>query len=1026
MAESRRLADLHLGQPGLLTYIPSDGPDRPGILHSARITSHAPRFNIVGTTANLYAPSRPGVPNPSSKLHKTLRVQGRYLLNSHPEACIGGPAAFSDILKDSLSRSKHSDDLQDQRDTLAMGDVTDAGPNIYTTTPLLAVVTGESGQKLRLVVANKSQWQWGEHEDALLHLSVMDISHQENETIWTGDGLPIVNVKFVTTWWQTARARWLLVQTQSTVTLLQPELHSVPVPQHHAHSSSDAFQPPSFIAPNRLIVLDHKDIGGNGISDVWFIPASIGSLPQLGVIDQCGYWSIWTLMGTWQVNMNTLRLSLYKCGHICDGVLPSIPPHTTHPAQRHGMLLIGQTCTDDSSDLPSMPEQDSKDRIVSSPHYFLIWNAGNLVLLDLETEKIIQKLDIVRQSRLAPDWIIGVEQSPANPRHVFVLTARQIIWLDLALTQGAAETVVLRPTLLLACSHVGFDNEDYRMSTCRASEDNGSSTMVFIHSPNVGQLTVYWFGLAPETQLPQYHRHMTSLSSAGQHSAINKAQLIKVWPAKLEDDPQASGKPGPGLEYIRNDVKFYQMTILGEDLSVRYCICASSPDPTINVTLPTIRVSWSHSEERRRHKKRRKRLLRQMGNLFVVPDGMTDENMNTLLMKRKTINIEVPNQDAAKYEPRPKLLKVDGIMQEISSQLSSAIDRGACGLPTDMIAFIRHTFDHCTLENGTIPLTSWMQLFSNAEEPIAYDPLSDSMEPDMWELLRSTGNSAIVTQLRRRDVDGNEPSSSVLEYSSLVKQFSDFWLQSAPSLPQEMQLVRLIWVCEVARDFYLSSYGCLVQDVPLLEPFLEAGTSSDAERHAADDITQQSSHRSTQPDIKVAASSPAEPVSSPGANEAAEPVDAAFQRLRLLCPTLTPGTLGPLKPPKVLSYWPSERGVDTDDYISSVALAEEAKFSHIKERRRRVESRKRAQSEKYKLPPMKRPVGETKREEDTFVDLTQRRTPAMQIMSSQQAVPGSSQSFVVAGPSVAMSQPVSGVFGDRKVVKKGKRKSGFR
>ncbi|CCE32813.1 uncharacterized protein CPUR_06678 [Claviceps purpurea 20.1] len=943
MAESRRLADLHLGQPGLLTYIPSDGPDRPGILHSARITSHAPRFNIVGTTANLYAPSRPGVPNPSSKLHKTLRVQGRYLLNSHPEACIGGPAAFSDILKDSLSRSKHSDDLQDQRDTLAMGDVTDAGPNIYTTTPLLAVVTGASGQKLRLVVANKSQWQWGEHEDALLHLSVMDISHQENETIWTGDGLPIVNVKFVTTWWQTARARWLLVQTQSTVTLLQPELHSVPVPQHHADSSSDAFQPPSFIAPNRLIVLDHKDIGGNGISDVWFIPASIGSLPQLGVIDQCGYWSIWTLMGTWQVNMNTLRLSLYKCGHICDGVLPSIPPHTTHPAQRHGMLLIGQTCTDDSSDLPSMPEQDSKDRIVSSPHYFLIWNAGNLVLLDLETEKIIQKLDIVRQSRLAPDWIIGVEQSPANPRHVFVLTARQIIWLDLALTQGAAETVVLRPTLLLACSHVGFDNEDYRMSTCRASEDNGSSTMVFIHSPNVGQLTVYWFGLAPETQLPQYHRHMTSLSSAGQHSAINKAQLIKVWPAKLEDDPQAS-----------------------------------------------------------------------------------DENMNTLLMKRKTINIEVPNQDAAKYEPRPKLLKVDGIMQEISSQLSSAIDRGACGLPTDMIAFIRNTFDHCTLENGTIPLTSWMQLFSNAEEPIAYDPLSDSMEPDMWELLRSTGNSAIVTQLRRRDVDGNEPSSSVLEYSSLVKQFSDFWLQSAPSLPQEMQLVRLIWVCEVARDFYLSSYGCLVQDVPLLEPFLEAGTSSDAERHAADDITQQSSHRSTQPDIKFAASSPAEPVSSPGANEAAEPVDAAFQRLRLLCPTLTPGTLGPLKPPKVLSYWPSERGVDTDDYISSVALAEEAKFSHIKERRRRVESRKRAQSEKYKLPPMKRPIGETKREEDTFVDLTQRRTPAMQIMSSQQAVPGSSQSFMVAGPSVAMSQPVSGVFGDRKVVKKGKRKSGFR
>jgi RNA polymerase I-specific transcription initiation factor RRN6 len=49
-----------------------------------------------------------------------------------------------------------------------------------------------------------------------------------------------------------------------------------------------------------------------------------------------------------------------------------------------------------------------------------------------------------------------------------------------------------------------------------------------------------------------------------------------------------------------------------------------------------------------------------------------------------------------------------------------------------------------------------------------------------------------------------------------------------------------------------------------------------------------------------------------------------------------------------------------------------------------------------------------------------------QIMSSQQGAPGSSQSQGLFGPSIAMSQPVSGIFGDRKKAKKNKRKSGFR
>ncbi|KAG5930709.1 hypothetical protein E4U53_002167 [Claviceps sorghi] len=1017
MAENRRIADLHLGQPGLLTYISSYGPGRPGILHSTRITSHAPRLNIIGTTANLYAPSRPACSNPSSNPRKTLKVQGRWLANSHPEAFIGGAHAFSGMLKDSLNRSEHSGNSQDGRDTLVMGEMSDLRSRHPTVAPMLAVVTGESGQKLRLAVARKTQWRWGDHQDALLHLSILNTSQQENETVWIGDGLPIVNVKFVTTWWLSRRVRLLLVQTQTSVTLLQPEIHSIPVP-HHAKPRSDTFQPPSYIAPNPLITLRHKETGGNDLSDVWFIPAYVGSLPRIGVIDQCGYWSIWTLFGAWQVGMNTLRLSLYKCGHIHEGVLPSIPPLPAYPSERHGMLRLGGTRLDNASDPAFTPGQDSEESEKSTKNQVLIWNAQKIVLLDLETEKFLPQLDIVRQSRLAPDWIIGVEPSPANHSHVFVLTARQIIWLDMSLAPGAAKAV-LRPTLLLACSHVGFGNEDYRISTCPASEDGLNSTMVLIYSPNMSQLTVYWFSIAPETQLPQYHRQVTSLSSEENESAIDKAQLIRICPAKLEAS-WISDEPGPGSEYARHNVKFYQMTILGEDLSVRYCICTSLAGESIPVTLPTFQVSWSRSRERRRFKKRRRKLLKHLGDTFVIPDGMTDEHMDTLLNGRrgaKSNNDEKPDQEAAEHTPRPKLLNVDRISREITFRLLSAIDRGACGLPTGMIPFVRSTISQGMLESGTMPLTSWMELFSNVEEPIPYSEPNDGMEPDVDELLRSTGENIVVTQLRRRAVD--EPPGSVLRYPSVLNQFSDFWLQAAAtSFPQEMHHARHVWVCEAARDYFLSSYGFAVQDVPLFK----TGTSDDAQDGHADNISEPPSQH-TQPCPKIAASSPAGLVSpSPGAG------DAAFQRLRLLAPTLEPGTLGSLKPPKVLSYWPTKRGVDVGGYVSSIAVAEEARFSHIKERRRRVESKMKAQSEKYKIPPFRRqgfPASDSLREDDVVADFTQRRPP-VQIMSSQAAVPDSSQSFGVAGPSVTMSQPVSGAFGDRKKVKKSKRKSGFR
>ncbi|KAJ4173152.1 hypothetical protein NW754_012161 [Fusarium falciforme] len=142
------------------------------------------------------------------------------------------------------------------------------------------------------------------------------------------------------------------------------------------------------------------------------------------------------------------------------------------------------------------------------------------------------------------------------------------------------------------------------------------------------------------------------------------------------------------------------------------------------------------------------------------------------------------------------------------------------------------------------------------------------------------------------------------------------------------------------------------------------------------------------------------------------------------------------KQSSVLSYWPTERGVGTEDYVSSVAVASDKKFDDARQRLQRIETKRKAHAEKYKLPAFMRQGGSSQR---ATQGSSQVRPPAdegtslpalpaqpVQIMSSQQRVPESSQSQGLLGPAFTMSQPVSGVFGDRKKVKKGKRKSGFR
>jgi RNA polymerase I-specific transcription initiation factor RRN6 len=229
----------------------------------------------------------------------------------------------------------------------------------------------------------------------------------------------------------------------------------------------------------------------------------------------------------------------------------------------------------------------------------------------------------------------------------------------------------------------------------------------------------------------------------------------------------------------------------------------------------------------------------------------------------------------------------------------------------------------------------------------------------------------------------------------------------ADKVPEELQRRRRARVEELAKDLFMSTCGVMFQDVPLFGP---VHPESAADRQ-----------KSMPSSVNILPSTPTkrEITSSPPATPSYSAPDAAFQRLRLLCPSLRAGKLGDVKQASILSFWPTERGVDTKDYVSSIVLANDKQFDEARERLRKREAKRKAQ-EKFKRPAFMR-QGLPSEERRKGGELGTQPGPA-QVLSSQ-LVPPSSQ---IQGPQVTMSQPVAGVFGDRKKVKKGKKKSGFR
>ncbi|KAL6920377.1 hypothetical protein FSST1_004403 [Fusarium sambucinum] len=1028
MAETRRLTDLIHGHVGSLTYLPPEkATTQVGTFHTSRITSEAPHFKVIGSSAQLYPPSKSPSPEVSSNLWQERRIQKRWLLQAHPEAFMGN-SAVSTLLEENMNRYSRVEGEISDRPLLSIGQMTNVSDQWRVAgSPMLAAATGESGELLRLSRVDQSKWQWGADKHTTLQPSVIDPDDPEEEAIWASDGLPISQVKFATSMSRYDAIRWLIVQKQTSTTILNPEYHKIPVAQSSTAADLNIQHPRlSRIDPNPIMTISHKMTGGNAQMDVAFNPNSKGQSPQIAIIDECGYWSIWNILG----GRPRTRLSSCKFGHISDGLLDETPSTTEHKAEKHGILFVGAAEVDSFWEDESQNADEFEESAKRSSH-LLIWNREKYEVIDLESHIALPQLSLLARPKSKPDAVLDIRISPANQNHIFVLTMRTLYWIDLFATRREEDSLSKKPTILISCPRL-LDREALRMTTCLTTEGKQQAVMVFVFSPTHRQLETYWFGHSKQTGLPYWHRDVLSLPNEG-NAVQGDIQSLEIHPAKLSQD----GKPssGPGADYYRGGVQFYQGSILSKDLGVQYCICVSVKDRKMQITLPTGRLVRSKTDQaQQRWRKKRKQFLRHMGNAFVLPDGMTD-NINEVVKRHSRSNETDTMKNGASAILGPVHLKLDFMCQHLQRTLI-AISESVHDIPPALLYAIQENIAEGTTE-GRLSLKTWKEI-GDQTGTMDLSSYNKAELPDILDLFLGDDGQTVVTQLGRQTSE--EWIRELVSLSHLNQTYVDLWLDPVEGrLSEKEEEMRRGWIADLAKDMFLATAGVMVQDMPLL------GTAS----HGGDERPQPTSSAIR---IRSSQTLDGDIPSSPPSTTSNITSDAAIRRLQLLAPSLQLDKMETAKQSSVLSRWPTERGVTTDDYISSVAIASDRKFEDARSRLQRMENKRKAHAEKYRLPPTMRQGGESTPKAKKSSQIRtgglgapprssqmrpQREDPAelppmpapptpAQFMSSQQGMPSSSQSQGMFGPAIAMSQPVSGIFGDRKKAKKPKRKSGFR
>ena len=283
---------------------------------------------------------------------------------------------------------------------------------------IAAVAGGSSGENVRIVRLNNAQYGWQDHDSVQLHWKTLQ---NGKECLWEGRQGPVQQLCFAEKL-QTEHACWLAVRYHTSTTIIQ--LSTAPEPTQRgsgpymrlmAHNATSAFY------GNAIVTFPIKFTGGASHVDVCFSP---WSKRRLGILDQEGRWSIWT------IHRHVHRGELREATVIATGSVHSDPG--------------------DNVDLnDSLNDGWGRIMWIENPKTVLLATRTCLSAfhIDFPSKRLsVPDLDL----SVNGDLILDMKRSPSDLSHAFVLTSTRIFWLgvDEHEVQKASDTNLAIRSLL--------------------------------------------------------------------------------------------------------------------------------------------------------------------------------------------------------------------------------------------------------------------------------------------------------------------------------------------------------------------------------------------------------------------------------------------------------------------------------------------------------------------------------------------------------------------------------------------------
>ncbi|KAK0674708.1 RNA polymerase I-specific transcription initiation factor RRN6-like protein, partial [Cercophora samala] len=614
------------GLVGRLSYTPAQHDGALGEIRRNRVKDETPNFQQVTPFSQWCPPSK--VAAPQSNLGgpwRIARAQGNWLTEYLPEASITEDD-LEGLFMEEIASAKDNIEASPVSTTslFSVGEIADvrSGSKANATLSVMAVSSGVSGNVLRLISLARKEWLW-EEADVTARTKAPDAKFEGE---WCQDATPISLIKFAINASGSKNKqgksvdaiRWLLVQKETSTTICEPELRDLPMPTAGLATASG---PTSQIFINPLATIPISQTGGSRQTDVCFIRQPDRRLPQLVVIDQCGYWSIWDITGRRDKRPKSLTPVLRMCGNMLSGSIPKLPSSSTSPDKPHKVIYLEVEVDESSSDALEHPRRP-----------FLLLNTDQaLHLFDIES----QHSHPVAFPSFGTDLQRIMEVAPArlDPGQFFVLTNKSLLWI--AAKKGADGTV--KTEFLTICPH----QKDSTDPTLRIEVSAGTfvnnvpACFVCVWSSQDTEMNIFWFLLPESGTTARYHRELVSLKSRSNFVGLGMLPVGR----KLgkSDSVTPSGKR------MRDaSLRFFQFLTLSHDMEVSSALCVWSDDRGVEIPGPEVVGKGRKSNDAE------KQLMEHLSGKLVVPDGFDEL---TALGKRKV-------EEADSGETKPQKLKL--------------------------------------------------------------------------------------------------------------------------------------------------------------------------------------------------------------------------------------------------------------------------------------------------------------------------------------------------------------------------------